>query len=300
MITIEVNGRTVEAQDGETLLARAAARRHPRPHAVPLSRACRPSGACRMCVVEVEGQRGLVPSCAFPVGDGHEGADALAARRRRAARRIVELLLANHPDDCLYCVAQRQLPAAGARRGARRAPAALLRRPRAPAQHRRLEPVDRPRPGQVHPVRQVRARVRGGPGASAPSTSSAAAARRTSAPAFDEGLNVSQLRQLRPVRRGLPDRRAARAEPHQGGARRPCAIPTSIVVVQHAPAVSVTPGRGVRPQAGHRRRRAAWPPPCAGSASTASSTRRFTADLTIMEEALGAGAPPHRPAARCR
>ncbi len=69
MITIEVNGRTIEAEKGEMLLA--ALRRA----GIKVPTLCHidglpPSGACRMCVVEIEGQRGLVPSCAFPVAEG--------------------------------------------------------------------------------------------------------------------------------------------------------------------------------------------------------------------------------------
>lgn len=62
-----------------------------------------PTGACRLCVVEVEGQRNLVPSCAFPVVPGMK-VQTHSPRAVRARKTIVELLLANHPDDCLYCV----------------------------------------------------------------------------------------------------------------------------------------------------------------------------------------------------
>jgi NADH-quinone oxidoreductase subunit G/NADP-reducing hydrogenase subunit HndD len=105
MVTIEVNGRTVEAQPGEMLLAtlrRAGIRVPTLCHMEGLS----PSGACRVCVVEVEGQRGLVPSCAFPVVGGMK-VQTHSARAVQARRTIVELLLANHPDDCLYCVRNR-------------------------------------------------------------------------------------------------------------------------------------------------------------------------------------------------
>jgi NADH-quinone oxidoreductase subunit G/NADP-reducing hydrogenase subunit HndD len=61
-----------------------------------------PTGACRVCVVEVEGQRNLVPSCAFPAADGMK-VQTHSPRAVRARRTIVELLLAGHPDDCLYC-----------------------------------------------------------------------------------------------------------------------------------------------------------------------------------------------------
>ena len=61
-----------------------------------------PSGACRLCVVEIEGERNLVPSCAFPVRAGLK-IWTHSERAVQARTTIVELLLANHPDDCLYC-----------------------------------------------------------------------------------------------------------------------------------------------------------------------------------------------------
>jgi iron-only hydrogenase group A len=102
MFTIEVNGRPVQAQPGEMLLT--ALRRA----GIKVPTLCHmegfaPTGACRMCVVEIEGQRGLVPSCAFPVSEGMK-VQTHSARAVQARRTIIELLLANHPDDCLYCV----------------------------------------------------------------------------------------------------------------------------------------------------------------------------------------------------
>jgi NADH-quinone oxidoreductase subunit G/NADP-reducing hydrogenase subunit HndD len=102
VVTIEVNHRTVEAQPGEMLLdalKRAGIKVPTLCHMNELF----PSGACRMCVVEVEGQRGLVPSCAFPVTAGMK-VQTHSPRVLRARKTIVELLLSNHPDDCLFCV----------------------------------------------------------------------------------------------------------------------------------------------------------------------------------------------------
>ncbi|MCI0498601.1 MAG: [FeFe] hydrogenase, group A [Planctomycetales bacterium] len=59
-------------------------------------------GACRVCIVEVEGARNYVASCAFPVSDGmkiHTNTQAL----RKARRDIIELILDNHPQDCHTC-----------------------------------------------------------------------------------------------------------------------------------------------------------------------------------------------------
>lgn len=101
MITIEVNRRTVEAQEGETLLAvlrRAGIRVPTLCHMEGLF----PTGACRMCVVEVEGRPNLVPSCACQVTGGMK-VQTHSQRVLEARRTIVELLLGNHPDECLYC-----------------------------------------------------------------------------------------------------------------------------------------------------------------------------------------------------
>ena len=102
MLTIEVNNRKVEAKERETILQalkRAGVNVPTLCHMDGLS----PTGACRMCVVEVEGQRNLVPSCAYPVSDGMK-IKTHSPRVMRARKTIVELLLASHPDDCLYCV----------------------------------------------------------------------------------------------------------------------------------------------------------------------------------------------------
>ena len=101
MISITVNGRAVEAEEGESILQ--AVRRA----GISIPTLCYidglpPTGACRMCVVELEGDGRLVPSCSFPVAPGMKilthSPSAISARKT-----IVELLLANHPDDCLYC-----------------------------------------------------------------------------------------------------------------------------------------------------------------------------------------------------
>jgi NADH dehydrogenase/NADH:ubiquinone oxidoreductase subunit G len=61
-----------------------------------------PTGMCRMCVVEVEGRSNLIPSCSFKVEEWMK-IKTHSPRVIRARKTIVELLLANHPDDCLYC-----------------------------------------------------------------------------------------------------------------------------------------------------------------------------------------------------
>lgn len=101
-ITLTINGKQVTAQAGQTLLQVCRAQGIDIPTLCYLEDLF-PSGACRMCVVEVEGARGLVPSCAFPVADG-QVVHTHSPRARRARKTIVELLLANHPQECLTCV----------------------------------------------------------------------------------------------------------------------------------------------------------------------------------------------------
>jgi NADP-reducing hydrogenase subunit HndD len=101
MPVIEVNGRQVEAKEGDFLLdtLRQAGERVP---TLCNFEGLPPTGACRMCVVEVEGAPSLVPSCSYPVVDGLK-VHTHSARAVKARKAIVELLLSNHPDDCLYC-----------------------------------------------------------------------------------------------------------------------------------------------------------------------------------------------------
>ncbi len=98
---IEVNGKTIKARNGETILS--ALERN----AISIPTLChirglQPSGACRMCVVEVEGKQGLLPACSHPVEEWMK-IRTHSPRVIKARKTNIELLLSNHPDDCLYC-----------------------------------------------------------------------------------------------------------------------------------------------------------------------------------------------------
>lgn len=59
-------------------------------------------GNCRVCMVEVEGRHNLAPACCTPVADGMVvHTDTIRAIKSR--RMMVELLLSNHPKECLVC-----------------------------------------------------------------------------------------------------------------------------------------------------------------------------------------------------
>jgi NADP-reducing hydrogenase subunit HndD len=99
--TIEVNNKSIRAEKGETILS--ALNRN----GIMIPTLCRmqeftPTGACRMCVVEVEGRDRLVTACSAPVEEWMK-IQTHSPRVIRARKTIVELLLSNHPDDCLYC-----------------------------------------------------------------------------------------------------------------------------------------------------------------------------------------------------
>ena len=100
--TIEINGQTLPASSGQTVLevAKSAGIKIPtlcyHPDLPPM-------GACRVCLVEIEGERVLQPSCSFPVREGMK-VQTHSAAVRKARRSVVELLLSDHPSDCTSCV----------------------------------------------------------------------------------------------------------------------------------------------------------------------------------------------------
>lgn len=102
MFEINVNGRTVQAKEGDTIL-QALERIGINVPTLCHMKGLPPSGACRICVVECEGMRGLIPSCSYPVTNGMK-IKTNSKRVIDARKTIIALLLANHPDDCLYCV----------------------------------------------------------------------------------------------------------------------------------------------------------------------------------------------------
>jgi NADP-reducing hydrogenase subunit HndD len=101
VFTIQVNNKKIKAEKGETILS--ALNRN----GIKIPTLCRmkdftPTGACRMCVVEVEGRERLVTACSQPVEEWMK-IQTHSPRVIQARKTIVELLLSNHPDDCLYC-----------------------------------------------------------------------------------------------------------------------------------------------------------------------------------------------------
>jgi NADH-quinone oxidoreductase subunit G/NADP-reducing hydrogenase subunit HndD len=99
--TITINGREVPAEPGMTVLEAATAA------GISIPTLCfhpdlQPQGACRVCLVEIQGERVLQPSCSFPVRPGMV-VQTHSPTVRRARRTVVELLLSDHPSDCTVC-----------------------------------------------------------------------------------------------------------------------------------------------------------------------------------------------------
>ncbi len=101
MFAIEANGQKIEAKKGETIL-QTLTRAGINVPTICHMEGLLPSGTCRMCVVEVEGFGGLVPSCSHPVAEGMK-IRTNTPEVMQTRKTIIDLLLSNHPDDCLYC-----------------------------------------------------------------------------------------------------------------------------------------------------------------------------------------------------
>ncbi len=100
-ITITINGQKVSAQTGQTILEAARATgidiptlcHHP---------ALAPAGACRVCLVEVAGQRTLQPACTFPATDRME-VQTESAKVVAARRFVIELIFSERNHFCMTC-----------------------------------------------------------------------------------------------------------------------------------------------------------------------------------------------------
>ncbi len=103
MVTLTINGREVKAPEGATILEAARQADIHIPTLCAMTEIGHTPGACRVCLVEVEGARNLVASCVAPVAEGMK-VSTNTARAREARRTVVELLLSEHEGDCQTCV----------------------------------------------------------------------------------------------------------------------------------------------------------------------------------------------------
>ena len=106
MIHLTIDNRPVSVPQGTTVLDAAATIgiQIPALCHIDLKGTCVKSApaACRICVVEVEGRRNLAPSCATMVAEGMV-VRTNSPRVVRARKTVAELILSDHPNDCLTC-----------------------------------------------------------------------------------------------------------------------------------------------------------------------------------------------------
>ena len=99
---ITINGRSIDFTPGETVLKVAKRAGIDIPNLCSLEWADTPAASCRMCLVEVEGMPRLMTSCTLQAKEGM----VVRTHTQRVIdvrRNLVELLVANHPQDCLVC-----------------------------------------------------------------------------------------------------------------------------------------------------------------------------------------------------
>lgn len=102
-VSLEIDGFSVSVPEGTSVLRAAAS------VGIQIPKLCatdslEPFGSCRLCLVEIEGGRGLPASCTTPVSEGMKVCtqnDRLAKVRRG----VMELYISDHPLDCLTCAA---------------------------------------------------------------------------------------------------------------------------------------------------------------------------------------------------
>ena len=102
MVNVKVNGIAVSVPKGSTILEAA------RVAGIEIPTLCflkdiNEIGACRICVVEATGARGLVTACVYPVAEGME-IQTNTEKVRKARKTTLELILSTHEKKCLSCV----------------------------------------------------------------------------------------------------------------------------------------------------------------------------------------------------
>ena len=102
MVNLKINGISVCVPENYTILQAA------READVEIPSLCYLKdinciGACRVCVVEVKGRRGLIAACVYPVEEGMEVFTNTPAVRQ-SRKTTIELILSTHRKKCLSCV----------------------------------------------------------------------------------------------------------------------------------------------------------------------------------------------------
>lgn len=106
LVNVKINNKNITEDSSLTILQVA------RKHNIKIPTLCymfheetnleHKPASCRVCVVEVKGRRNLLPACATNITEGMEVLTN-TPKVINARKTVVELLLSNHPNDCLQC-----------------------------------------------------------------------------------------------------------------------------------------------------------------------------------------------------
>lgn len=101
MLELTIDSRKVTANPGTSILEAAMS------HGIFIPNLCydkrlKPYGGCRLCIVEVQGQRKLITACSTPVKDGMV-VSTDTPRVAKIRKTLLELILLHHPLDCPVC-----------------------------------------------------------------------------------------------------------------------------------------------------------------------------------------------------
>ncbi len=102
LVTLTIDGQEVKVKKGTTVLQAAKQMEIDIPTLCYLKE-INAVGDCRMCIVEIEGRRGYIPSCITMAEEGmvvHTNTPEIMDARRM----MLDLILSNHPQDCLTCI----------------------------------------------------------------------------------------------------------------------------------------------------------------------------------------------------
>lgn len=106
IVNLRIDGKSVAVPQGSTILDAAKILKIDIPTLCHLNlegtQMVNKGASCRVCVVEVKGRRNLAPACATPVAEGME-IRTNTIRVLNARKTVLELLISDHPKDCLTC-----------------------------------------------------------------------------------------------------------------------------------------------------------------------------------------------------
>ncbi len=103
LVTLRIDGQPVTVPEGTSVL-RAAALLGQKIPKLCATEQLEAFGSCRLCLVQIEGMKGLPASCTTPVAEGMQ-VSTQNAQLARVRRGVMELYISDHPLDCLTCPA---------------------------------------------------------------------------------------------------------------------------------------------------------------------------------------------------